>query len=813
MKHADLINQMSLEEKVSFCSGFDYWHTGESERLSIPKITWTDGPHGIRKRSENKTKEEKTSLKGVPAICFPTAVTSACSWDPELLYEMGKLLGEECRKEEVGVLLGPGINIKRSPLCGRNFEYFSEDPLLAGEMAAGLINGVQSEGIGTSLKHFAANNQETRRMTVDSVCDERALREIYLTGFEIAVKKAQPRTIMNAYNRLNGTYCAENKWLLTDVLRNEWGFKGMVVTDWGAENDRVDGLLAGQNLEMPTSNGEGNKKIAEAVKNGTVSEEFLNESIDGVLDVILKAKETLKEKHTYDAEEHHKKARRIASQCMVLLKNENNILPLNKDANIAVIGEMAKKPRYQGAGSSIVNPITLENAYDEICKKCKNVSYSAGYSTEKKNKTTDDTFIADAVSTAKGKDAVLLFIGLTEEFESEGFDRTHLHIPPLHEKLVDALKEANENLIVILSGGASVEMDWEEKAKAILNSYLGGQASGGATADILFGDVNPSGKLAETYPLKLEDNSSYNYFPGNSATVEYRESVFVGYRYYDSKNIPVRFPFGHGLSYTTFEYSDLKLSSNSIKDTDTLEVSFKIKNKGKYDGAEIAQIYVGDDESTIFRPVHELKSFKKVFLKAGEEKEVTVELSKRSFAYYNVNIHDWHVESGIFTISVGASSRDIKLTEKVEVTSTVDAKSPDYRDVAPCYYDVDISSVSDEAFKAVLGREIPEKEIHSYPNLTIANTLEDSACGKNGAKINKLLKKFVGTEGMACAIALQTPIKSFISMSMGIFSPQAAQNLLDVLNDKAPYRRGIAKTIIKAIPKAIKDLPKLLKSI
>ena len=810
MKHADLIKQMTLEEKASFCSGLDYWHTPGLERLGVPVVMWTDGPHGIRKRAEKMDKDQATSLKGVPAICYPTAATTACSWDPDLIYEMGVLLGEECLKEQVSVLLGPGTNIKRSPLCGRNFEYFSEDPYLAGEISAAFVNGVQSKGVGTSLKHFAGNNQETRRMTCDTVVDERALREIYLTSFEKTVKQAQPWTIMNAYNRLNGTYCAENKWLLTDVLRDEWGFQGMIVTDWGAENDRVAGLLAGQELEMPTSNGLGNKQIVQAVKDGRIPEEFLDKMVDNVLDVIMKSKDVLGD-YTYDAAAHHQKAREIASQCMVLLKNEENILPLKKGANIAVIGEMAKNPRYQGAGSSIVNAIKVDCAYDSIVEKGAKVTYSAGYSTAKKNKIPDEKFIADAVEAAKGKDAVLLFIGLTEEFESEGFDRRHIGIPPLHTKLVEAVSAVNENVVVVLAGGAVIEIPWADKVKGILNSILGGEATGSAAADILFGDVNPSGKLAETYPVELSDTPCYNYFPGNTATVEYRESVFVGYRYYDSAEKDVRFPFGYGLSYTTFEYSDIILSAESIKDTEEVTVSFKVKNTGNVDGAEVAQIYVKDNESTIFRPKQELKGFKKVFLKAGEEKEVSITLGKRAFAYYNVNIHDWHVETGAFTICVGASSRDIKLSAELNVESTVEAIVPDYRATAPAYYSADIKNIPAEQFVSVLGRELPPSEIKAYPNLTLVNTIEDSAAGKNGAKIVGLIKKLVGEESMAAGIALQLPIKNLISMSFGIFNPKMAEQLLDILNDKKPLVRGIVVMVVKAIPAVIKGIPNLKK--
>lgn len=820
MKHADLIAQMTLEEKVAFCSGSDYWHTAAIERLGIPSILWSDGPHGIRNSVGTKDKDDKDkkakgiSLLGVPAICYPTAATTACSWDPDLIEGMGELLGEECVAEKVSVLLGPGTNMKRSPLCGRNFEYFSEDPYLAGKMSAAFVNGVQSKGIGTSLKHYAVNNQETRRMTVSAVVDERTLREIYLTAFEIAVKEAQPWTIMCMYNRLNGVYGAENKWLLTDVLRRDFGFEGMIVTDWGAENERVPGLLAGQNLEMPTSNGAGNKKIYDAVKSGEISEDFLNEMVDGVIDVIMRAKEVLKDGASYNTAEHHAAARKIAGECMVLLKNEDNILPLDKKAKVAVIGQMAKKPRYQGAGSSLVNSIKLDSAFDTMFENGIDVIYADGYAlTKKEKRTSTETYIADAVEAAKKADVAVLFLGLTDEFESEGFDRTHLRIPPEHVALLSAVRGVTENVVVVLAGGAVVEMPWIGETKALLNSYLGGEAGGSAVTDILFGDVNPSGKLAETYPFSLEDTPSYNNFPGNTATVEYREGIYIGYRYYDTAKKDVLFPFGFGLSYTKFEYSDLKVSAKSIKDTDTVKVSFKVKNVGDRDGAEVAELYVAQENSTIFRPVKELKGFKKVFLKAGEEKEIEIELGKRAFAFYDVDLGDWHVETDTYKLLVGASSRDIRLEGEVEVTSTVDAPVKDLRDVMPAYYSADIMNVPDDQFEALIGHAIPESEIKDYPNLTLANTIEDAACGKNGAKLCKLLRKFVGTDGMACSIALQTPVKNFVSMSMGVFSEELAGQLLDILNDKKPMGRGILALIGKAIPSVVKGLPALLNSI
>ena len=817
MKHADLIGQMTLEEKASFCSGKDYWHTASLERLGIPTVLWTDGPHGIRNTTDKRKKDDAPKgirLQGVPALCYPTAATTACSWDPELIYEMGELLGEECIAEKVSVLLGRGTNMKRSPLCGRNFEYFSEDPFLAGKIAASFINGVQSKGIGTSLKHYAVNNQETRRMTVSAVVDERTLREIYLTAFEIAVREAQPWTVMCMYNRLNGVYGAENKWLLTDVLRRDFGFEGMVVTDWGAENERVPGLIAGQNLEMPTSNGDGNRKIVEAVKSGELSEDILDEMVDQTIDIILRAKQALSDSATYDEAAHHAAARRIAGQCMVLLKNNDNILPLKKDAKIAVIGQMAKKPRHQGAGSSIVNAIKLDNAYDTMFEQGISFTYADGYAlTKKEKKTSSETYISQAVEAAKNAEVAVLFIGLTDEFESEGFDRTHLRIPPEHVALLNAVRSVNENIVVVLAGGAVVEMPWEGEAKAILNSYLGGEAGGSAVVDLLFGDVNPSGKLAETYPYSLEDTPCCNNFPGNTATVEYREGIYIGYRYYDTAKKDVLYPFGYGLSYTTFEYSDLSFSADNIKDSDKVTVSFKVKNIGSVDGAEAAQLYVSQPGSTIFRPEKELKGFKKVFLKAGEEKQVEIELDKRAFAFYDVALGDWHVETSKYEILIGASSRDIRLKGEITVNSTVDAPVPDFRDTMPAYYSADVQNVPDDQFVALIGHALPESEIHDYPNLTLANTLEDSACGKNGAKLCKLLRKFVGTDGMACSIALQTPVKNFVSMSMGIFSPALAQKLLDILNDKEPLTLGIIKIIFKAIPSVVKGLPELMNNI
>ncbi|MBR1810362.1 MAG: glycoside hydrolase family 3 C-terminal domain-containing protein [Clostridia bacterium] len=814
MKHPEIVRQMTLEEKAAFCDGKDFWHLKSLERLELPEIMVTDGPHGLRKQLDKK--EGMELLTSAPATCFPTAVTTASSWDPDMIFEMGEAMAQEALQEGVSVILGPGTNIKRSPLCGRNFEYFSEDPYLAGKMSAGFIKGVQSKQIGTSLKHFAGNNQEKRRMTVNTVADERTLREIYLTAFEIAVKESQPWTIMSSYNRLNGTYASENKWLLTDVLRDEWGFEGLVVTDWGAENLRAEGIKAGNDLEMPTSFGIGAQAIIDAVNNGDLSEEQLDVCVDRVVDLILKGA-AARQNYTYDKQAHNALARRIAANSAVLLKNDDGLLPLDPGRSVAVIGEMARAPRYQGAGSSGINPNMLDNAFDKLLEAGVHALYSPGYS--KKDNTPNAALIAEAVATAKKAQTAVVFIGLTEEYEAEGYDREHMRLPDAHNALVSAVAAANPNTVVVLQGGSPVEMPWLGKVKAVLNTYLGGQASGAATADVLTGAVTPSGKLAETYPVAYADNPSVNYFPGTKVSVEYREGIYVGYRYYDTAKKDVLFPFGYGLSYTTFAYSGLKLSKKKIADTDTLTVSFKVKNTGTTDGAEIAQVYVKDNESTIYRPEKELKGFVKVFLKAGEEKTVSVELSKRAFAFYNVDLHDWQVESGDFTILVGASSRDIRLEGKVQVTSTCDAAIPDYRETAPEYYTADVSAVSDASFAAVLGYEIPPCARDPYAPLTITNTLEDAEDSARGAAINKLINTLLkamsgGDEAnarMMKAMALQIPIRNFVSMSMGVFSPAMADALVDMLNG-GKMAADIGK-IAAGLAKSAKNIKMLINSI
>lgn len=658
-----LVSQMTLEEKASLLSGIDSWHTLGIDRLGIPSIMMADGPHGLRRESEKKN-------DSVPATCFPTGSALACSWDIALMNTLGRALADECRSQGISILLGPAANIKRSPLCGRNFEYYSEDPYLSSRTAEAYIKGVQSGGVGTSLKHFAANNKETDRMTTDTVVDERTLREIYLASFETAVKRAKPWTVMCAYNKLNGEFCSENRRLLTDILREDWGFDGFVMSDWGAVNERDKGVSAGLDLEMPSSNGIGAEKIIKAVKSGRLPEKALDKCAERILNIVFKADEAKKsfplEKNFTD-EEHHALARKIASQCMVLLKNDG-ALPLAKSGRIAVIGAFAKHPRYQGGGSSHIHPTMLDIPIDEIKKSAPELEivYSDGYDIDDKSGIPNQKLIDEAVIAAQSADAAVIFAGLPDSFESEGYDRTHMKMPDSHNMLITAVSKVQQNTIVVLSNGSPVEMPWIDNVSAVLEAYLCGQASGGAAADILFGDVNPSGKLAETFPIKLSDNPSYLNFPGEKpAYTEYREGIFVGYRYYEKKQIKPLFPFGHGLSYTTFEYRNIETDKDEISDSDTLNVKVTVANIGKVKGKEIVQLYIHDVESSIIRPVKELRGFEKIELEPGEEKSVCFTLSKRDFSYFDTDMNDFVVESGEFEILAGGSSASTPLSKKI----------------------------------------------------------------------------------------------------------------------------------------------------
>lgn len=665
----EIISKMTLEEKAGLCSGLDFWRLKSVERLGIPSIMVSDGPHGLRKQAE---KGDHLGIdNSVPSTCFPSGATLACSWDRALVTEVGRALGRECQAEGVSILLGPAANIKRSPLCGRNFEYLSEDPYLTGEMASAHISGVQSQGVGTSMKHYAVNNQEHRRLSVSADVDERALREIYLTGFEIAVKKTQPWTIMCSYNKVNGEYASQHKYLLTDILKNEWGHEGFVVSDWGAVCDRVAGLAAGMELEMPGSAGVNDKKIIEAVRNGTLDEHVLDDCVERILKIIFKAVENKKPVAIFDKDAHHALARKVASECMVLLKNEDNILPLKKSGRIAVIGKFAETPRYQGGGSSHVNPTRVDRPIDAIRISAQDaiMDYAPGFELE--NDTLCEDMLKEATSIAASADVAIIFAGLPDSYESEGYDRTHLDLPPNQNAVIKAISAVQKNLVVVLSNGSPVVMPWLGEVKGVIEGYLGGQASGGAIADILFGDVNPSGKLAETFPIKLSDNPSYINFPGVNDHVNYAEGIFVGYRYYDKVDRDVLFPFGHGLSYTSFAYTDMTVEKDEIADNETVKVSIKVKNTGDRKGKEIAQLYVKAPGKAVIAPEKELKGFEKVELAPGEEKIVEFLLDKRAFAYYNEELKDWHVEGGTYRLLAARSSRDIVLERNIKVHSTM----------------------------------------------------------------------------------------------------------------------------------------------
>ena len=651
-----ILKELTLEEKAALCSGADFWHTKPVERLDIPQIMVSDGPHGLRKNREGA----QNPNEAIEAVCFPSASALACSFDRGLLKELGKALGEECRAENVSVILGPGCNIKRSPLCGRNFEYFSEDPYLASQMAEAHITGVQSMGVGTSLKHFAANNQESRRMSVSANIDERTLHEIYLAAFESVVKNAKPWTVMCSYNKINGEYSSQNKLLLTDILRGDWGFGGLVMSDWGAVDDRAKAVRAGLDLEMPASMGKNDAAIVKAVESGELSEEELDNCVRRVLELVQRGSEE-KPQVVWDKDRHHKLAAKIAENCAVLLKNDGDILPLKEGEKVAFVGAFAEKPRYQGGGSSHINSYKTVSAL-QAAADIAGVAYARGFGMGNE---ADEALENEALEAAKNADKVVVFAGLPDTFESEGYDRKHMRMPECQLRLIEKLSEVNENIVVLLHNGSPVEMPFIGKIKGLIEMYLGGQAVGEAEIALLYGRVNPSGKLAETFPQKLADNPSYLNFPGEGDDVNYAEGVFVGYRYYDKKQIKPLFPFGYGMSYTQFEYSDLRLSAHEVSEGKSFTAELTVKNIGSRDGAETVQLYIAPTEASVIRPEKELKGFEKVFLKAGESKRIAFRLDQSAFAYWSVKLHKWFAESGRYEVLIGASSADIRLSDAV----------------------------------------------------------------------------------------------------------------------------------------------------
>lgn len=691
MKYRELIDKMTLEEKAGLTSGMDFWHTKPIPRLGIPSMLLSDGPHGLRKQEWQS--DHLGMHKSVPATCFPTAASLANSWDTDMIERLGRALGLEAASEGISVLLGPGCNIKRNPLCGRNFEYFSEDPYLSGKSAAALIRGVQSNGISACVKHFAANSQELRRMSNDSVVDERTLREIYLPSFEMAVKEGGVKCVMTSYNRLNGEYTNENTHLLQDILYGEWGYDGMVVTDWGGNNDRVKALVAGDDLEMPYSGGDTDRYVAQAVRDGVISEELLDERVDKILDMVFTTRKAFDYKH-YDKQEHHRLAAEFAEETAVLLKNDG-ILPL-AGGSVAVIGDFAKTPRYQGAGSSLVNSTRVDNALDALrAEGVRIVGFEPGY---RRGGGRSSRLCAKACELAMRAETVLLFLGLDEGGEAEGIDRSDMRLPENQLELLAALSAVSRNIVVVLSCGGAVEMPWQQRARAVVHGFLGGQAGATAMARLLTGKANFSGKLSETIPLRYEDMPSAPYYPGREKTSEYREGLFVGYRYFDTAQKPVLYPFGYGLSYTQYRYSDLEISGDTV--------SFSVENTGKMSGAEVAQLYIAPKTNGTFRPVQELKGFVRITLAPKEKKRAEITLSDRSFALWSTKHGDWVVEAGEYEILIGASSRDIRLHGTV-TRKGITEKLYDSPELAP-YYTADIKAVPDAAFEALLGHPIPQ---------------------------------------------------------------------------------------------------------
>ena len=781
LKNQSIIDRMSLHDKAAMMSGKDTWSTVPYEAIGVPSMYLSDGPHGLRKQAG--ASDHLGLNASLPSTCYPTAATVANSWDERLGEELGEHLGIEAVSLGVNVVLGPGLNIKRSPLCGRNFEYFSEDPYLSGKMAAAYIRGIQSKGVAACPKHFAANNQELRRMASDSVVDERAFREIYTTGFEIAVKEGKAKSIMSAYNMINGIYANESAHLLQKILVDEWGFDGIVVSDWGGSNDHVLGVEHGSHLEMPSTGEMGTTEIVQAVESGRLKEELLDQRVDELLSVILDTHNAIiKDKgKTFDVESHHNFAKRVARESIVLLKNEENILPLAKGSNVTVIGDFAEKPRYQGAGSSLVNPIKVDTTL-EIFNESGLVMnrYEQGY---ERNKKTDYKLIEKAKDAAIKSEYVLIYAGLDEISESEGVDRTHMRMPQNQIDLIEAVSKVNDNVIVILSAGSAIEMPWIHQVKAVLHGYLSGQAGASAMLDVITGKYCPSGKLNETYPVKYEDNPTFNYFPGKERTSEYRESLYVGYRYYTTLGLKVLFPFGYGLSYTSFSYSDLKVNKEGV--------TFKLKNTGAYDGAEIAQLYIGKESDQIFRPIRELKGFKKVFLKVGEEKDVLIPFDDKTFRYYNIFTNKWEIEGGTYHVSVGINADEIVLQSEIDVNGT-DIISPYKKEEIPSYFSGKITDVDDNQFQHILDAPIPDGRWNKDGKIDI----NDAICQLYYAKSilarlvyrvltalkNRSEKK--GTPNLNILFIYNMPFRGISKMTGGAVNMDMVKALVEMANGK-----------------------------
>ena len=783
MNLKEKIKTLSLEQKAALLQGWTTWTSLELKDKGIPPMFMSDGPVGLRKQAG--AGDHLGLNASVPATCFPTAAGMANTWNVELGEALGRALGEEAAANDVHVVLGPGLNIKRSPLCGRNFEYFSEDPYLAGKMAASYVKGIQQNGVAACPKHYAVNSQELRRMAMDSVVDERTMREIYLTGFEMAIKEGRAKSIMSSYNMVNGTYANENAHLLDDILRGEWGFDGYVVTDWGADNSHTEGVRAGCNLVMPAPGPDCAIGLVDDVRAGKIDESVLDQRIEELLGVVYSTQEAVaKAPKSFDVDAHHAVARRCAEESIVLLDNDG-ILPLKEGTSVVIIGDFAKTPRYQGAGSSQVNPTKLENLYDNLEGKLNILGYAQGF--DRKNPNPKQELIDEAVAVAKKADTVLLCVGLDEILESEGMDRLHMELSKSQQKLIAEVSAVSKNVILVLSGGAPFVMPERSIYRAAIHGYLGGQAGAGAMADALIGKVNPSGKLNETWPHKLEDNPSHPYFPSKERTAEYREGLYVGYRYFDTTGKSVRYPFGHGISYTDFAYSDIKVEGNNV--------SFTLTNTGNFDGAEAAQVYVSCKNGKVYRPKKELKGFAKVFLRAGESKSVTVTLDDKAFRFYNVKTNAWDIEDADYEIIVASSVSDVRLSETVHVSgSKVEATAPE------CYVSGNIMSVSDADFEQLLGRPIPDG--HWSGELTENDAFCQLYYAKSG--VARLLYKVLtslkdkaeakGTPDLNILFIYNMPFRAMAKMAGGMVSRKMVEDIVFIVNGH--FWRGLGRVIV-----------------
>ena len=793
MKNAEIIAKLNLEQKCALLSGAGTFTTRGCPKAGVPSITLSDGPNGVRKQAG--AADHLGLNPSVPATCFPTAATVACSWDPALGEEIGRAMGEEAAAQEVAVLLGPGLNTKRSPLCGRNFEYFSEDPYLSGKMAAAYVRGIQSEGIAACPKHFAVNSQELRRMASDSVLDERTLRELYLTGFEIVVKEAAPKTIMSSYNLVNGTYANENAHLLQDILRRDWGFSGAVVTDWGGSNDHALGVKNGSTLEMPAPGGDAVRELLAAVQSGKITEADVDARLDELLTLVLDTSAAVqKHSRSFDADAHHALARRAAAESAVLLKNDGGILPLAAGARVAVIGDFAETPRYQGAGSSAVNSIKVDTLLDCLAQsglQC--AGFAAGFDRQGRP---DADKKAQAVALAQKADTVLLCLGLDEIKESEGLDRVDMKLADNQIELLQAVEQANPNTVVVLNAGASLETPWLAHCRALVYGALGGQAGAGAMVDVLTGKVNPGGKLAETWANAYEETPARDNFAGAGRTVQYREGLYVGYRYYQTAGVPVAFPFGYGLSYTSFAYSDLKVTADSV----TLTVT----NTGARDGAEIVQVYIAKPGAEIFRPAQELKAFARVPLAAGESRTVTLPLDDKAFRYWNTRTNDWEIEGGRYEVRVGASSADIRLTANVDIRGT-NAPDPYAGKALPHYKSGSVQNVPDAEWEALLGHPIPQDRVKIDRNMTLGELNHSRSplgwliWAVLTALLNASFKK--GKPDLNVLFQYNMPLRALAKMTSGAISMGMVDGL--VMELQGFWIIGLVRVIYEAVKNQI----------